>query len=400
MNDNAKPNTIPATATTAGVVMAVVGIGLTALGMGSGMQGLAAPWIYGALFWACVSFGCIGLNLLFQATRGRWGTPLVRIFEAGGGVLHLALSFVTLFVVGFMVFGQNIYGGWLQMPASDQILQNKAWYLNQPFFIVRSVIYFGALAALAHFFKTWTNKEEQTGDIAYHKKRANLSGIGLVIFFVIMTFLTTDYAMSIDPHWYSTIWGVWFCVGAALAAMSLGVFLVITNQEKEPYAGKIDNLMKNDFGNLLLMLTMLWGYFSFSQLLIIWSGNLPEFTTFYLARLRGGFSTLGSVLFFGQFLLPFMTLLSPSAKRSKTILLGVVALIFILRVFDLYWIIFPFFRTTFSPQPGDFGPLLLIGGVWMGLFGLNARQSSLYVPAHPYQEHTTTMNLTEAEANG
>lgn len=395
MSDTAKKSNFGASALMIGAILLVAGGALTAMGMGGGLEGLAGPYMFGAMFWACVTFGCIGLNLLFQATRARWGTPIVRIFEAGGSVLHIGLTFVTLFVIGFMVFKDNIYGAWLQMPASDQILQNKKFYLNETAFIIRSVLYFAALGAIVYFFRTWTLKEVATGDKKWSDLRNNASGISMVAFFVILTFLTVDYVMSIDPHWYSTIWGVWFAVGGGLSAMSLAVGIVISQQNKEPYLGKIDNLMKNDFGNLLLMLTMLWGYFSFSQLLIIWSGNLPEFIPFYLKRLMGNFSALGTGLFLLQFLFPFLALLSPSFKRGKVSMLLIVGIIFLMRIADMYWIIMPYFKATVTPALGEFGPLLAIGGIWLIGFSFILKQAPLTVLAHPSEHHDHSHGISE-----
>ncbi len=403
MSETAKKSNFGTSALILGVVLLVIGGGLTAMGMGGGLKGLSGPYIFGAMFWACLTFGCLGLNLLFQATRARWGTPLVRIFEAGGGLLHLVLTFITLFVIGFMVFKDHIYGAWLHMPATDQILQNKKFYLNETAFMIRSVIYFVILGGIAYAFRKWTLKEVETGSKKWSDLRNNASGISMVAYFVVLTFLTTDYVMSIDPHWYSTIWGVLFAVGGGLSAMSLAVAIVLTQQNKEPYVGKIDNLMKNDFGNLTLMLTMLWGYFSFSQLLIIWYGNLPEFIPFYLTRLTGNFSALGGMLFFLQFLLPFLALLSPSFKRGKGSMLMIMGIVFVMRIADMYWIIMPFFKEMVTPALTDFGPLLAIGGVWLLGFSWVLKQAPLYVVAHPSeaaQEHSNGLqDLKEATEN-
>ncbi len=382
-----------------GGIFAVLGLVLSGLAVGSGgIEGLAAPWLYGAVFWSCLTFGCIGLMLLFHLTRGRWGTPMLRIFESGGGVMHVGLVAVVLFGISWFLFKDPIYGAWVHMPADDQILQNKKFYLNEPAFMVRSVLYILVLGAIAHFFRQWTLEEEKTGDKKWSDLRNNVSGIAFLSYFVLLTFLTTDYVMSIDPHWYSTIWGIWFAIGGGLAAMALAVGIVVTQMDKAPYAGKIDVMMRNDFGNLLFMMTMLWGYLSFSQLLIIWSGNLKEFIPFYLARLRGAYSNLGYGLFVGQFLVPFLCLLSPSLKKSKAMLGFVAGMILIFRMVDMYWIIFPYFRSSLQPAITDFGPFLLIGGVWLALFGFNLRTAPLLTAAHPYQDHQP-LEMKEAMDN-
>ena len=394
---NAKTTKFPGTFMALGGLMAVVGAILSAM-IFTNKVDLAGPWMYGAIFWSVLTFGCLGLTMLFHLTRGRWGTPTLRIFESGGGWTHIALSAVVLLGVGFFYLGNEVYGGWLNGPGNDPILQNKEFYLNRTDFLIRSVCFFLYLGGIAFIFRTWTRNEETSGDKKWGEKRNFWGGLAMVGFFGVLTFLTTDYVMSIDPHWYSTIWGVWFAVGGALGAMALAVMIVVSQMDKAPYAGKIDKLMRNDFGNLLLMLTMLWGYFSFSQLLIIWSGNLPEFTTFYLSRLRGGFSGLGKFLFIGQFLFPFLMLLSPSLKRNKTLLMSLGAFILFMRAVDMFWIVMPYFRTVATFSFTDIGPFLLIGGIWLAVFGLNLKSAPLTTTAHPH-EHKETMELKEAMDN-
>ena len=393
---NAPATKMPNSFQAFGVVLLVLGVVLTGMGLSGGMEALAGPVLYGVIFWSMITFGFLGLNLLFQVTRARWGTPILRIFEAGGGPVHIALAAGLLYIVVWWFFKEPIYGGWINMPESDQILQNKKFYLNELAFNVRSVLYFVGLFGIAYACKTWTRKEESTKEKRWFDLRNTYMGLMMVAFFVILTFLTTDYVMSIDGHWFSTIWGIWFVIGGALGAMALAVGIAVNQGDKSPYDGNIDSLMRNDFGNLLLMLTMLWGYFSFSQLLIIWSGNLKEFIPFYLARLRGNFSALGTSLFIGQFLVPFLMLLSPSAKRSKAILGFLCGMIFLFRAADMYWIVFPYFRTTVTPQLGDFGPLLAVGGIWMFLFAMNLKSAPLMTTAHPYRDANPVDELQEA----
>lgn len=372
-----------------GGVLGILGLVLCGAGFasnGADLNAWSGPFLYGAMFWGCLTFGCLALTLLFHLTRGRWGTPVLRIFEAGSGISHLAFIGFLLVVVCGVVFKDALYAGWLSAPADDLIVAKKSDYLNWPFFMVRGVLYFALMIGMSHLLKTWTRQEEATGDKKFSDKRNNFAGAATVVFGLVMTFLTTDFVMSIDPHWFSTIWGIWFIIGGALAAMSLAVMMIVTQKDKEPYKDAVDDLMIRDFGNMLLMLTMVWGYFSFSQFLIIWSGNLKEFVTFYLARLRGNYSGLGSALMHGQFTLPFMFLIFSAIKRNLGFLGFVAGWIFLFRFVDLYWIIMPYFRSSLTPQLGDFGPLCLIGGIWIVVFGLNLKSAPLMVAAHPYEK--------------
>lgn len=392
----AKPTKIPMSFGGVGVAMLIAGGALAAMGLGGGFnaEALASSFMFGALFWIMLSIGCLGLMLLFHITRGRWGTPVLRIFEAGASPLNLAFCF-GLVMLAATVFKDPLYGTWITPAEGDMLVLNKAAYLNYPFFMGRQVLYFVVFIGMSLILSNLTTKEERTGDKKLSDMRNNLAAPGMVVFFLLFTLFITDFLMSVDPHWYSTVWGFLFAIGGALSAMSFATIIVVSQRNKSPYAGKVDNLMTKDFGNLLLMLTMLWAYLSFSQLLIIWSGNLKEFIPYYLKRLVGNFSFIGTALVFGQFLGPFLLLLSPRLKRTSALLIPTAALILLMRIVDMYWLVMPYFRESVSFAPADFGMLLLFGGIWMLIFSFGLRRAPLVVAAHPYQAHGTT-ELEEA----
>ncbi len=371
---------------TGGAVLLVLGIVATAIGlMGKEhmMEELAHSYTFAWVFWATLTFGCFGMSLLFHVTRGRWGTPILRIFEAGGGPLALAITFITLIPI-VTVFKDTLYGGWLHPAPGDEILANKAGYLNYPFFLARLAVYAAVTIGWAAAMKKWTRLEETTGDKKYSDKRNNWGAPGIVVHIIVMNFMMTDIVMSLDPHWYSTMYGVWFVIGNSLAAMGLATAIAAGNSKKAPYHAVVDDQMKKDFGNLMLMLTMLWAYFSFSQFLIIWSGNLPEFISYYVNRSRGAFNFVGFLMIIGQFLIPFLLLLSPRAKRTVQFLAFIGGWVFLMRVFDLYYNVMPFFRESAMPHVSDFGLLALMGGVWLLVFGSQFRTAPPVTAAHPY----------------
>lgn len=368
-----------------GLVMAIAGVIALVIGLGTGgADTMGRSILYGAMPWANLSFGCFGMMLLFHVTRGRWGNPVLRIFEAGSSPVMMAIWFVTFMAVAYL-FGGDVYSQWWNGPIDENVAR-KSHFLNPVTFTVMMVIYFGAMAGIGQLLKGWTRKEEETGDKAFSDKRNNLAAPGIVLFVLIMTFLMTHVVMSIDAHWFSTIFGVWFVVGGALAAVALATFMAVTQKDKAPFYGKIDELMKRDFGNLMLMFTMIWAYFSFSQFLIIWSGNLPEFIPFYLKRLIGNFSTVGAMLTIGGFLIPFLLLLSPRLKRTPWMLAFTAMWILVLRFIDMHWIISPYFRDYAVPPMADVGALLLFGGVWFLVFGASVVSNTkrLVTTAHPY----------------
>jgi hypothetical protein len=383
--------------TTIGGALLVGGGAVSAMGLAGGFDAakLSSSFLFGALFWILLTMGCFGLMLLFHVTRGRWGTPVLRILEAGSSPFNLIFCFALVMIAG-TVFKDPLYGAWLHAPADDMLVQNKKGYLNYNFWMIRQVIYFVLLIGLGYLLSSWTKAEIATGRKEFSDKRNNLAAPGIVIFILVMTFFITDFLMSVDPHWYSTVWGFLFTVGSCLSAMSLVVMIVVSQRDKAPFAGRIDDLMTKDFGNMLLMLTMLWGYLSFSQLLIMWSGNLKEFIPYYLKRIVGGYSNLGVALVTAQFLGPFLLLLSPRLKRTSWLLIPTAFLIFAIRFIETFWLVMPYFRESAFVRPADFGLLMLFGGVWMLIFSLGLGRGSLVVDAHPYQLHQP---LEEATAN-
>lgn len=392
----AKTTALPGRLTMTGIILAVAGAIVLFAGLATldgGASNLGPTLLYGAMPWALLTFGCYGLKLLFHITRGRWGTPIVSVFESGSNAIMLTLWLVVFLVIAW-AFGGEVYSMWWNGPIDD-IVGRKSHFLNRNAFTGLMVVYFGLLMGVGYMLNNFHKKELATGEKSWSDKRNNLAAPGMVMFFIVMTFMLTHVLMSVDAHWYSTIWGVWLVTGGALGALALSVILIVSNRDKAPFKGHVDDLMKRDFGNLMLTLTMLWGYFSFSQMLIIWSGNLKEFIPFYLDRLQGGFSWVGGALIIGAFLIPFLLMLSPGVKRNPISLIVAACFIFLMRFVDVHWIVGPFFRDGAMPVVADLGGLLLFGGIWFLIFGFNmaGNKKALYTPSHPYQMKEVAENV-------
>lgn len=371
-----------------GIVLLLAGIGGVAVGYGQGLPSLGQSYLFAWVVWASLTLGCFGLSLLFHITRGRWGTPLLRIFEAGGGPVNLMIMILTFIPIAF-VFRDGLYHHWIHPEAGDMILARKKTYLNEPFWLARVFLIPLTFVAISAALQTWTKLEEKTGDPKYGEKRNNTASIFTVWFILAMTFYITDIIMSLDPHWYSTIMPVTFVVASALFAMGFAVVTIVQSKNQHPFKGVMeDDLMKRDFGNLLLMLTMVWTYFTFSQLLIIWSGNLPVLTQYYRARTTGQYGALGAMQLAGNFLLPFLALLVIPIKRSAPALGFVAGMIVLFRFNDLYYLIMPFLRSSLSITAGDLGCTALLGGVFFLSFSALLRRDSLIVKAFPSQPVT------------
>jgi len=254
--------------------------------------------------------------------------------------------------------------------------------LNVPFFVARTAIYFIIWITVARFLNQWSREQDQTADAGLTRRLQNLSAPGLVVFALTVTFASLDWVMSLEPHWYSTIYGMIFMVTEGLAAMSIVTVAVLLLSSHEPLLSLLSKRVLNDYGNLLLTFTMLWAYLSFSQYLIIWSGNLQDEIPWYLSRASGGWAWVALALIVFHFAVPFLLLLSRFVTRRK-LWLGVVAAIQIaMSVVDIFWLTVPAFERA-GPQFHWLDWLAFggVGGVWLWSFATNLK-SRPFVPLH------------------
>jgi hypothetical protein len=281
----------------------------------------------------------------------------------------MALLFLPL------IFGLGELYSWARPEAvtGDELLRHKSAYLNIPFFAARLAVYFIAWLTVAYLVNRWSLRQEQATDWAARdvmgRRLALLSGFGLLIYGITMTFAAVDWAMSLEPQWYSTIYGVLFLVGQLLGAMSFAVVITALLANYEPLSEVISPDHLQDIGNLLVTCVMFWAYIAFSQLLITWAGNLPEEISWYVHRTQGGWQWVGLSLALFQFALPFILLLSRDIKRHVRRLAIIAAIILFMHLVDVFWIVMPaFYRQGPSLHWLDVVAVLGVGGVWMTIF--------------------------------
>ncbi len=362
------------------VVLAVIGLVLSGIQYSQGTESFYQSYIFGWTFWICVTLGCLGISLLHHMVRGSWGLSVLRLYESGGGPTMLILM-LALFIPVLLPSGMHsLYHHWME-PNGDLVLLQKQWFLNPTTFMVATGAYF-----LIWLFFSWYNRssslrQDRTADPHETAKRTNWSVAGVIIFVITVTFSQTHWTMSLQPHFVSTIWGVWFIAGMALCALSLGTIVVCFNAKKAPYNEIVSPNLTKDLGNMMFVFTMFWCYTTFSQFIIIWSGNINETTSYFISRTEHGWAQYGFFLMSCGFFVPWMMLLSPRLKANADRLKWVAVIIIVMRVADVYYLIMPFFRQTPMPAIGDLGALLLIGGVWLAAFSILARQQSL-LPAY------------------
>ena len=299
------------------------------------------------------------------------------------GVVLRAVLFVPI-VLNIVTDPHPLYH-WVHMAPDDHVLHAKQFYLNVPFFIGRNVFYFVFWFVVASIIRASSLKQDETLDQKLAQKRTNFSAPIFVFFVLFMTFTMTDWVMSLEPHWFSSVQPVLLAVGQALSALSLMVFIVMANRDKEPYRSIVTPGLTKDLGNMLFTLTLLWTYLTLSQFLIQWSGNLPEEAPYYIRRAGESWNILGTLVILLQFFVPFLALLAPRTKRYAKSLMMVALLIFVVRFFDIYWSVMPAVREgTFMTSLAhwtDYVALLAIGGLWFGLFSIQSKKGAL-VPKH------------------
>jgi hypothetical protein len=334
-----------------------------------------ASYLFAWVFWLCFSLGCLGLLLLHHLFRAAWGRAALPVLEAGARTLPV----MAVLLLPILAWGMPELYPWVRGDHAEAIMAHRAPYLNVPFFLIRAAAYFGIWIGLAAYLTRSTARERRTGDASLAQRRTNVSAPGLVAFVLTVTFAMTDWVMSAEKHWFSTIYGVWFISGQALAAVALVVVCLRREIAVEAAAGGHGGHAhgfpaSRDLGYLMLAFTLFWAYISLSQYLIIWSANLPEETTFYLIRSGAGWQAIGALLIVGQFAVPFLALLSGKTKRNAGLLAAVGALVLAMRALDVYWIVMPSVRSGgAAPTVADAVAFIAVGFFWGVSFTLGLR---------------------------
>jgi hypothetical protein len=377
-----------------------VGVVLTAALVAGGFfapEQFFRSYLLGFVFWSNVALGALALGLLQNLTGGGWGLMIRRLLEAGMRTLPLvAVLFVPL------AFGLSSIYLWArpEAVAADELLQYKSTYLNQGFFLARAAFYFAVWIGLA----VWTNRlsaEQDRNPDPRLAQRLRVAGApGLLLYGLTATFAAFDWGMSLDPHWFSTIYGVIFIIGQVLGMLALAIPVLARLKGREPLAGLLQPKHFHDLGSLLFAFVMLWAYVSFSQFLIIWSGNLPEEITWYQLRLGDGWQAISLVLVLFHFAVPFMVLLSRRTKRNAVWLARVAVALFLLRAVDIYWLLAPSLGAErVLPHWMDLAAWLGLGGIWMWWFVRELGRRPL-VPAHDPRVEESRAEAAHAGEHG
>ena len=336
-------------------------------------------WLVSFWFWLGLSLGSLALSMLHHLTGGGWGRAIRRILESASACfVVLAAAFLPI------VLGMRTLYPWTDEAhvAEDVVLSRKTDYLNVEFFLIRAAIYFFVWLATAFVLNRAT-----AGDVgSQHRREAGLakfSAFSLALWALAVTFAAIDWAMSIEPHWFSSMYPVLYMGGQAVSAFSLAIIVSILLRSPRFRGGKnqtgpanvLTTARQHDLGNFLLAFVMFWSYVSFMQYLIIWSGNLPEESPWYILRGQGGWQVIVAMLMGLHFFFPFMLLLMRRSKRAAPRLAAIAGLLLFMRLVDLTWLIMPPFVPSLVGGKSsllNLWPLLVtlpaIGGFWLAMF--------------------------------
>jgi len=348
------------------LVAGIVGLIACAIGFTIDRRASFVSYLFGFLVWLGISLGCSGFLMIHHLTGGNWGYPVRRFFEAAIKTMPIL---ATLFVP--ILFGLRQLYPWAN-PADisvDRILQHKQAYMNPPGFLMRAAIVFAVWMLGAQLLTKWSAQQDATYSVEPTKKLRKLSGPGLVIYPLTVTFAYVDWVMSMEADWYSTIFPLLVCVGQMLSALAFIIILLGSYGRRTSLHEVLSKESFHYLGNILLTFTMIWAYLAYAQLIVIWSGDLPHEIGWYLHRIAGGWRWIAVALLVFHFFGPFFLLLFRGMKRNPQILITIAAVIFATHIVDVWWMVAPsLYQKSFHVSWVAPAALVGIGGIWLSVF--------------------------------
>lgn len=377
-----------------GMIAAVVGAAIMAIGLITSPETFFQGYLYAFLFWNGLSLGCLSALMLHHVVAGRWGFMIQRIVEAGAKNLYTDL----ILILPILLIGINYLYPWTPARVGEESafvqekvatlivpVLNVAWY-HKGFFMARTFLYFAVWFFLAWKLTGLSHKQDENGDQRITLRMRNISSFGLVAYVISVTFALCDWGMSLEPEWFSTIYGPLFIAGNGLSVLAFSIIMLNKVADVKPHVDVVKTDYFHHLGSLACGFVVLWSYISFSQYLITYAGNLPEEIPFYLHRQTGGVEFLATALIIFHFFLPLFILLQRRVKRARQGLLFMAKWLLLARMLDVFFNIIPAFHPNFETLTIMnvviyAGGLLFLGGIWLTLFVRNLRKSPL-LPLH------------------
>jgi hypothetical protein len=366
-----------------GTILAVVGLGGSlGIGLSGGFAGGEAArhqlwhsWLVGALFVLSLALGALFFVLVHHATQAGWSVVVRRLAEnAMSTIPWIGLLFVPL------LFGMGELFHWSHADAvaADHLLAHKQPYLNVPFFLVRTALYFAVWSGIALWFSRLSRRQDGDGDPEITRRMRRASAPSLILFALTVTFASFDWLMSLQPHWYSTIFGVYFFAGSMVGFFAFLALLALNARSTGLLVELISFEHQHDIGKLLFAFVAFWAYIGFSQFFLIWYGNIPEETAFFATRLTGSWRPASFLLAVGHFIVPFFFLLPRTIKRNSRALAAAAVWLLVMHLLDLHWLVMPNIHPEgMAPSLLDLAALIGSVGVFLAAFGRALRRHPL-----------------------
>jgi hypothetical protein len=324
-------------------------------------------WLVAYLYFLSIALGGLFFVMVLFVTRAGWGVVVRRVAENAMVTIPI---FIVLFIPVFLGMGELFHWTHADAVEHDALLQSKTWYLNNGRFLGFAALYFLLWTGMALWFGRQSLRQDASGDHAITRRLQATAAPGLIVFALTVSFAAFDWMMSLDPHWYSTIFGIYYFSGCLVGvfAFMIVVFVVLRA------TGVLRNVVTvehfHDLGKLLFAFTVFWSYIAFSQYFLIWYGNIPEETVWYMHRLEGSWGKASIALALGHFAIPFFFLMPQTIKRKTPLLLLGALWMLLMHYIDVYWVIMP----VLHPHGVEFGILDVttfvgIGGLFLAAFG-------------------------------
>jgi hypothetical protein len=360
-----------------GLALGLAGL-LAALALGSGSKAFYVSWLFAFHVFLSIALGGMFFVLTHYVTRAWWSVVVRRIAEWMMGTLPL---FALLFIP--VVLGAHELFHWTheEAVAHDPVLQSKTWWLDLGFFFARAAIYVASWSAIAWWFLRQSYALDVAPDPRRRARAVAVSAPAIIVAALTTTGAAVDWVMSLDPHWYSTIFGVYYFSGCMVGALAVLILITAGLRRAGLLAEVVTIEHFHDLGKLLFGFTVFWAYIAFSQYFLIWYGNLPEETVFFAHRQHGGWGALSTFLAWGHFGVPFFFLMSRHIKRRTGLLVAGASWMLLMHVVDLYWLIVPMHVDHLAPSLLDVVALLAVGGLFLAGVGWQMRRHPL-VPRH------------------
>jgi hypothetical protein len=375
------------------LIAGAIGLAACALGVFVSPAQVYRSWLISYLLFLGIALGSLAMVMIQHLSGGAWGV-FRRIFEASSRTVPLL---VVLFIP--IVIGRSTLYPWAHpdLVQTVDVLRHKSAYLNTPFFLIRAAVYFGGWWAISALLNKWSELQDR-GDVAVNTRIQRLSGAGLVVYALTVTFAGIDWIMSINPEWYSTLFGFLIMGGQGLAALAFTIVVAAFLFKHEPLADVLKPHHFHDLGKLMFAFVMLWAYFNFSQYLLVFAANLIEEIPYMTARTTNGWQYLALFLAIFHFVVPWLLLLSRDLKRNPHRLVVIAGWMIFMRYADIYMLVSPEFASgggNLHVIEGehvshlfvhwlDLAAPLAIGGFWVWMFFTQLRQRPLLATGDPY----------------